>query len=212
MLLLGIAIAYLLAIGLGSLSAVYRGTALDRGIALGVLAPYALSPAVVGMLAIGLGWFPVAGAGEVDLGPVLAAAALLALVLLADPTRHQRSSLGPVLAEDYIRAARGRGAGPWRVVVVHALRNALFPMVTRVTLELPAALTAVFVLERVFNLPGLGDSTIRAVQRGDSRWLMALAVAAAVWAVVALVLADVGHALLDPRARGAWMRARRREA
>jgi ABC-type dipeptide/oligopeptide/nickel transport system permease component len=192
-LLLGMALAYLLAIPLGALSAHHRGRAVDRFISLLVLAPYALWPTVVALLAFGLG----AEVGAATLG----AALVLAGVLLADPTRHQRAELLPVLASDYVRAAIARGAGPVRVLLVHALRNAAVPVVTRVALELPMAMSACFVLEHVFGLDGLGVATVEAVQQGDAGWLMSVAVLGAAWAVIALVLNDVLYGLLDPRMR-----------
>jgi len=200
MLALAVALAYLLAIPLGALSAFFRGRVLDRAVAVASLCPYVVSPAVLAALALHLGWPQQA--------PMVWATALLTLVLLADPTRQQRAELLPVLTEDYIRAAAARGAGPLRLVVVHGLRNAMLPLVTRVALELPWALTAVFVLERAFAIPGLGEATVAAVQRQDPGWLMALAVTASIWAVVALVFTDVAYAVLDPRLRQAVLRQR----
>ncbi|MBW2527305.1 MAG: ABC transporter permease subunit [Deltaproteobacteria bacterium] len=210
-LLLALALAYGLAIPLGALSALQRSSPVDRAIGVGVLVPYALSPAVLGVLAVSVGWMSPA-AVSASPAALVGAAAILALALLADPTRHQRAALLPVLSRDHIVAAVARGAGPWRVVLLHGLRNAMLPVLTRSTLELPAALTSVFVLERAFGLPGLGEPTLTAVASGDTRWLMALTVVAAGWAVVVLVLGDVGSALLDPRLRTGMLQARRRRA
>ncbi|MBW2459585.1 MAG: ABC transporter permease, partial [Deltaproteobacteria bacterium] len=201
-LVLGIALAYLFAVPLGTVSAFYRSRGLDRTICGAVLLPYALSPAVVGLLAL---HFDVLSSGS-----VVGAAVLLALVLVADPTHQQRAELLPVLAEDYVRAAVARGAGPLRVLFVHGLRNAMLPVVTRAALELPVAITACFVLEHVFSLSGLGRATLEAVRLHDTGWLMALSVTAAAVSVLALVLSDVSYALLDPRLRHALMQRTRR--
>jgi peptide/nickel transport system permease protein len=193
LLLWGIALAYFFAIPLGSLAAYRRERAIDRLISTAVLLPYIVSPAVLALLALWL------GAG--DSSPMVVVAVLLGLTLLADPTRHQRSALLPVLTADYVRAAVARGAGPLRVLFVHGLRNAIVPVTTRAATELPMALTACFVLEHVFGLHGLAEVTLEAVKHHDTGWLMALAVSGAVWAVVALVMTDVAYALLDPRMR-----------
>lgn len=195
MVALAIALAYLLAIPLGALSAWRARGHLDRAVATLVMVPYVLSPAVLATLALWLGW--------PESTPMLTATLILAAVLVADPTRQQRAELLPVLRTDYVRAAAARGAGALRVVLVHGLRNALLPLVTRAALELPGALTAAFVLEHALGLSGLGQATLEAVASHDVDWLMALAVLAAVWAVIALVATDVAAAIVDPRLRRA---------
>lgn len=198
---LGVALAYLLAIPLGSLAAWFRGTAVDHAIAAAVLVPYAASPALLATAAVGFG-------AEIEADTTLAAI-LLAVALLADPTRQQRSALLPALAADHVRAALARGAGRARVLFVHGLRNAMLPLVTRAAVELPVAITGCFVLEAALGLDGLGDATITAVSDHDHRWLMALSIAGAVWSVLALVLTDIAQATLDPRARSALTPQRR---
>lgn len=198
---LGVALAYLLAIPLGSIAAWYRGSALDRAIAATVLVPYAASPALLATAAIGFG-------AEIGSATTLAVV-LLAVALLADPTRQQRSALLPALAADHVRAALARGAGRMRVLFVHGLRNAMLPLVTRAAVELPVAITGCFVLEAALGLEGLGDATISAVNDHDHRWLMALSIAGAVWSVLALVLTDIAYATLDPRLRTAITPQRR---
>ncbi len=190
---LALALAYAVAIPLGSMAAWFRGRALDRVVSAVVLVPYAASPALMGAGAVLLG---------VELGSqTTLAAVLLAVALAADPTRQQRAALLPVLTEDYLKAAAARGAGRVRVLIMHGLRNALLPVVTRASLELPVAITGCFVLEAALGLQGLGEATITAVAHHDHRWLMSLAISGAVWSVVALVLTDVAYATLDPRLR-----------
>ncbi|MBN4059249.1 ABC transporter permease [Endomicrobium sp. AH-315-J14] len=193
LLLAGLALAYLLALPLGALAANRRRSWIDRGIALLVLVPYALSPAVIGVVAHRLG-------APAD-GSLLWPALLLALVLLADPVRHQRAALMPVLQREFMQAARARGVPRWRAVLTHGLRNAMLPIATRAALELPTALTAVFVLERVFGLHGLCEATLTAVERLDASWLMALTLVGAVFSVLVLVANDLSYSLFDPRLR-----------
>lgn len=201
---LGIALAYLLAIPLGSIAAWWRGSMVDRAIAATVLVPYAASPALLVTAAVGFGVQPEAA--------MMWAVILLAIALVADPTRQQRAALLPVLSEDYVRAALARGASRIRVLLVHGLRNAMLPVVTRAALELPVALTGCFVIEAALGLDGLGEATVSAVTTHDHRWLMALAVSGAVWSVMGLVLTDIAYATLDPRLRSALSPQRRRQA
>ncbi len=198
------ALAYLLAVPLGTLSAAHRGRALDRLVSVAVLAPFVLSPAVASLLVLRV-------SGPIQ-SPMLWGVLVLMAVMLADPTRQQRAELLPVLAEDYVRAAVARGAGPLRVLFVHGVRNALLPLVTRGALELPVALTACFVVERVFGIEGLGEATVAAVRHANVAWLMVLAMVAAVWAVVALVISDAAYALLDPRLQSVLTQVGRRRA
>jgi len=206
--LLAVALAYAAAAVLGAVVAVRRNTVWARGACAVALLAHLATPAVLGTLALGLWWRADAHGG----GKLLVASAVCALVLLADPLRHKRAALASVLVRDYVRAAAARGGGAWRVVFVHALRGALMPLLTRATLEVPMACTAAFVVEHLLQLQGLGSATIEAVRTGDAPWLMALTVAASVWAVVALVLTDVAYALADPRLRQVVMRLRRRRA
>jgi len=201
-LLIALALGYALAVVVGSVAAWYRGRIADRALAAAVLVPYALSPALLGVMILYL-------AGPVE-APMAWAIVTLVLVFVADPARQGRAALVPVLASEQVRAARARGAGPLRVLAAHGLRNALAPVVTRMSTEIPLALTACFVVERVYGLDGLGAATLEAVARHDIRWLMALSLGGTVVAVFALVLSDVAYASLDPRLRGALVRTSRR--
>ncbi|MBI4950682.1 MAG: ABC transporter permease subunit [Myxococcales bacterium] len=199
-----LALAYLWALPLGVASALWHGKVVDRLLWASALLPYALSPAVLGVVALGLG----APLGGALVWPTL----LLALALVADPARQVRSALLVTLCRDHVLAARARGAGRVRILWAHGVRNALWPLATRATLELPTALTGAFVLERAFKLPGLCDATVEAVAQRDAGFLMALAVAAAAWSVLVLVATDLAYAALDPRVRSAIGPVRGRDA
>lgn len=198
----GLVGAYLLSLGLGSLAALRRRSWVDRLVATLVLIPYAVSPALLAVLA--------ARWGASTNAPWVWAVLLLSTALMADPTRHQRDALLPILASEHVRAAVARGMSPLRVVLVHGVRNAAGLLAARMVTELPMAVTAVFVLERALGLPGLGDATITAVARRDVAWLMAMAVWGAVLAVASLVVSDVAQAILDPRLRRVLLVGRRR--
>jgi ABC-type dipeptide/oligopeptide/nickel transport system permease component len=193
-----IAIAYSLGVALGVLSALQRGRKADVAIAVTVLAANAVPTAVVA----------VALRSTHASTSLLWATLVVAAGLVAAPTRHQRSALTTTLSSDFVRAAVARGAGPFRTVVFHGLRNSLIPVVTLATLEPPMALGATFVVEHVFALRGLGAMTVEAVGARDTGFLMALSVLLAAVASLAVVVTDVAHALVDPRSRHKLARGR----
>jgi ABC-type dipeptide/oligopeptide/nickel transport system permease component len=185
-----IALAYLLAIPLGALSAAFHGRRLDLAIAAIVLGAYAIPSAVIAVAVATL---------ASTYGGLLLPTLVLALGLVAAPTRHQRSSLLTVLSRDYMRAAVARGAGPVRVIAVHGLRNAILPVLTLAALEPPLALGGAFVVERVFHLHGLGEATIRAVQDRDVSFLMAISLVAAAMVAALVIVTDLVSVALDRR-------------
>jgi ABC-type dipeptide/oligopeptide/nickel transport system permease component len=198
-----IALAYALAIPLGALSAASRGRKTDLAIACAVLALAVIPTAVVAVIVAARSGAPASG--------LLVPAAVLALALIAAPTRQQRSALATVLSHDLVRAALARGASRARAVVVHGLRNALLPVVTLAVLEPPMALGGAFVVEHVFGLHGLGEATILAVQARDTNWLMALSIFTAFIAALGVIATDLAYVLIDPRL-AAFVVSRRRRA
>ncbi len=194
-----IALAYAVGVALGVASAVLRGRRTDIAIGATVVTANAVPVAIV---AVAL--HEATGGGAGLLWPTL----IVAIGLVAAPTRHQRSALSTTLSSDFVRAAVARGASRWRAVVVHGLRNSLVPVVTLATLEPPMALGSAFVVEHVFHLRGLGALTIEAVGQRDTGFLMALSVLLAGVASVAVVLTDIAHAIVDPRTRHKLARGR----
>lgn len=186
-----LALAYAVAVPLGVVAAVRRGRRVDLGIACAVLGVYAVPTAVLAVLARGL--FGIEG------HKLSAAVITLALSLVAAAAAQQRSAVATVIAKDHVTAAIARGAGRVRAVIVHALRNALLPVVTLAALEGPMALGGAFVVERVFGLPGLGEATIEAVQQRDTAWLMALSISAAALSGLFVLFTDVAYTLIDHR-------------
>jgi ABC-type dipeptide/oligopeptide/nickel transport system permease component len=114
-----------------------------------------------------------------------------------------------VVGRDYVRTARAKGMPGWRIAVVHALRNALMPTVTLAGLHLPVLLGGAFVVEEVFELPGIGFETLRAIEAHDAAWLMAVVLVCALAVTIGLVASDVAYGALDPRVREVlWRRQR----
>jgi len=132
---------------------------------------------------------------------VVLAVIALSMGSLATLSRWQRTAMLEVVRQDFVRTAVSKGMPPWRVAVVHALRNALLPTVTLAGLHLPVLFGGAFVVEEVFALPGLGFQTLRAIEAHDTAWLMAIVLVAAVAVTVGLVASDVGYGALDPRVR-----------
>lgn len=186
-----IGLAYAVAVPLGAFSAAVQRSRKDLLIASTVLTFYAVPTAVIAVLARAL-----FGA---DGQRLLAAIVTLALALVAAATGQQRSALASVLSLDHVGAARARGAGRARAVLIHGLRNALLPVVTLAALEGPMALSGAFVVERVFGLRGVGEATILAVQQRDIAWLMALSIVSAAAAALLVMATDAIYGLVDHR-------------
>jgi peptide/nickel transport system permease protein len=162
---------------------------------------------LVEFLAVQVHAFP-AEAPQGSLGNVLShprgmvlPVATLTFVTLAAFSRYVRSSVLEELAQDYVRAARARGASSSRRLWAHALRNSLIPMVTLVGLSLPAIVGGAVVVEVVFNYPGMGLLFFNAATSDDYAVLLGVAMVTAAATVVGSLLADVLYAVVDPRVR-----------
>ncbi|RIK12754.1 MAG: ABC transporter permease, partial [Acidobacteria bacterium] len=125
----------------------------------------------------------------------------LALVSAATYTRLTRASMLDVLGEDYIRTARSKGMGEGRLLLRHALRAALTPVVSQFGIDVGTLLGGVVVTETVFSLPGLGKTAIDAINQQDLPVIIGIVLFASAAVVVANVVVDVLYAVLDPRVR-----------
>ncbi len=210
---LGAAVIWLLAgTGVGVLSALRRGTALDRiamaGAVAGVSAP-AFLVGLVGILIFGftLDMVPVTGYVPLTEDPVGWAWHLvlpwlvLAFLHAAVYARITRGQMLEALGEDYIRTARAKGLTETRVIRRHALRNVLLPVVTLFGLDLGALLGGAVITERVFGMPGVGALLIDAVHALDLPLLLGCTLFGAALIVVANFLVDLLYGVLDPRVR-----------
>jgi len=191
----------LVSIPLGVVAAWRRGHAIDHATALVLLAFYSVPTFLVAELLASFGRASDAGL----VLPVLA----LASVSVAVMTQQQRASMIESLGQEYIRAARAKGARTLRVAVVHALRNALVPTVTLAGVQFPALVGAAFVVEEVFGIRGIGWETLRAIESRDAAWIVAVTLLCAVVTTACLVASDVAYGLLDPRVREQQTRTRR---
>ncbi len=142
-----------------------------------------------------------AGAFRSALSHLILPSIALGTIPLAVIARMTRSSMLEVLSEDYIRTARAKGLAPWRVIVVHALRNALIPVITVVGLQVGVLFAGAILTETIFAWPGVGKWLIESVQRRDYPVLQGgvLLVASVVMAVNLIV--DLLYGLVNPRIR-----------
>ena len=162
-----------------------------------------------------LGWFPVGGlrnlvlCPRVDSLPCLAdfawhltlPALTLGLVGAAGTARYQRAAMLEVVRQDYVRTARAKGLPERRVVLVHALRNALLPFITLFGLTFPFLLTGAVLVETVFAWPGMGRLAVTAILQRDYPIVTAAALVASVMVVLGNLLADTLYGVADPRIR-----------
>jgi peptide/nickel transport system permease protein len=173
---------------------------------LGQSAPtFFLGPLFIYLLAYRTGWFPISGYGEDGVLDRLWHLFLPALTLAAGGTalytRIVRGDLIETLGEDYVRTARAKGLSPWRVVVRHALRNALLPLVTLVALDLGVMLGGAVVTEYIFGWPGIGREAVLGIFAFDLPVILGVVMFAAVAIVLMNLLVDLVYAWLDPRVR-----------
>lgn len=159
------------------------------------------------VFAIQLGWFPVLGnaGGSGGLAERLRALALpalnLGIIMTAYVMRVTRAAMLGVLTEDYIRTARAKGIGPRQVIVTHALRNSLIPIITVVGLYFGTLIGNSVLTEIIFNRPGLGKLIIGALNARDYTLLQGLMIIFAVCVIIVNTLTDLAYGLVDPRVK-----------
>src|SRR5699024_838212 len=125
----------------------------------------------------------------------------LAIATLAAYTRYVRSTMIDNLQENYIRTARAKGLPGSRVVIRHALRNSLFPVISLLGMYIPVLFSGALVVEQLFNYPGMGLMFWQATQTRDFPILLATTTIVAIATVVGSLLADIAYAVADPRVR-----------
>ena len=143
--------------------------------------------------------FPLGGYGGV--GHVILPALTLGITISGWYSRMSRSSMVDVLRQDYIRTARAKGVSEWRVVLVHALRNAILPIIAMIGLDIGIFMQGAVVVEAVYGWPGIGQLAWQAIQRVDIPIIMGVTLVAAVAIVLGNLLADIATSLFDPRVR-----------
>ena len=216
LLLMGVAfvVTLLIAVPLGILSALRQYSLLDNVLTVTAFGGNSLPVFWFGLLLImifhvWLGWFP--GSGMWTLGAEKSLAdlarhmvlpvSMLALVSAAGYMRYMRSSMLDVVRQDYIRTARSKGMSERRVIVSHALRNALIPLVTLIALDLPALFGGALFTETIFGWPGMARLFYERSLKSDIPVLMAILIIFSALILLSNLLADLVYTYLDPRIR-----------
>ena len=206
-------VSLIIGVAVGVVAAVRRGSILDHATAIAAMIALSLPTFWFGLLAIfvfaqTLGWLPAGGNRSPDSRSLLDAlvhlilpVAVLALVLVAQWSRYTRSYMLEILNQDFIRTARAKGLTGARVLVNHALRAALVPLVTLGGLQLPLLVGGALVTETVFSWPGMGLLFVNALGSRDYPVLMAILMVGAFVVVIGNLAADLVIALIDPRTR-----------
>lgn len=200
----GIAIlwAILFSLPLGIIAAVKKGTATDRLLSFfslfGISMPtFYLGPLLALIFAVRLDCLPVSGR---DLpGSVVLPSLTLGLAMAALLMRFTRTSLIEVLSKDYVRTARAKGVRPFFVVVKHAFRTALVPVISILGLQLGALLTGTVVTEKVFSWPGIGSFLLDAISRREYALVQGSCLLIALTYVVVNLFTDLVNSIIDPR-------------
>jgi peptide/nickel transport system permease protein len=199
-------LALAIAVPLGVAAAVRPGSLLDHAARLASLAGVCLptiwlGPLLVLVFSIRLGWLPISGRG--GLAHLVLPATTLALGMAGILVRLTRASVLDTLAEDWVRTARAKGAPPWRVFGVHALRNALVPVVTVAGLQAGALLAGAIITETVFAWPGIGRLVVQGIAARDYPLVQGCVLVIAATYVAVNTITDLLYAALDPRLRDA---------
>jgi len=202
--LAALVIAVLVAIPAGIVSAVKRGTVVDRLAMAGAVAGQAvpifwLALLLIALFGVRLRWLPVYGSGS--LAHYVLPAVSLSTIIMGRLARLVRSCMLEVLGQDYVRTARAKGLGESRVLAVHALRNASIPIVTLLGLQFAQLLGGAVVTETIFAWPGIGRLVVEAIFNRDFPVVQGVVLVVSLIFVAVNVLVDLFYAVLDPRIR-----------
>ncbi len=199
---LAVLLATALGVALGLAAAVSPGRGLDRLIQMTVVAGvsvpnFVVAAVVVLLFALHWRWLPVAGWGRPQ--NYVLPVAVLAVPPLAFITKITRSSVGVALMEDYVRTAWSKGLSPGAILVRHVLRNAALPVVTTIGMAFGNAIVGAFIVEVVFNIPGIARVAVNAILQRDYILLQTVVLTYTALFTLVNLLVDVSYALLNPR-------------
>lgn len=199
---LAMIVAVLFGIPLGAIAAYKRGKLVDRILVVlstaGIAIPSFLSSTLLMYIfTTKLKWLPSLGLGspKAYIMPVMA----LALYPTFYIARLMRSSMLDVIGQDYMRTARAKGVSTFRSIFKHALRNAILPVVTYLGPLLASLMTGSFIIEKIFNIPGLGSEFVGAITSRDYPMIMGTTIFLAVFVIFMNVVVDILYAIVDPR-------------
>jgi peptide/nickel transport system permease protein len=205
-------VALVIGVPAGVIAAVKNNTAIDHGATMAALWGLSIPNFWLGILlilffSVDLGWLPASGfvSPAEDLKQNLLCLLMPAFVLgnaiAASMMRHTRSAMLQALSADYVRTARAKGLSEMRVILRHALRNALVPVVTLGALEFGGLLSGAVLTEQVFTIPGFGKLIVDAVFNRDYAVVQGVVLCTAFAYIMLNLLADIGYVLVNPRLR-----------
>ncbi len=206
-------IAVLLGTWVGVLGAVRRYSLADYLATIGAMIALSIPTfwfglVVIYIFAVRLAWLPAGNIGTAGtdtladhLVHLILPSVVLALVTVATWSRYMRASMMEVISQDYVRTARAKGLPRRRVLIHHALRNALLPMITVAGLQLPTLLSGALVTETVFTWPGMGRLFLDSLGYRDYPMVMGLLMFTAVLVLLGNFAADLLYLVADPRMR-----------
>lgn len=208
-----------LAIPIGILAAIRRDTLFDKGMTVFVFIGFAVPTfwlALISMYLFGvrLGWLPISGLHSMGsenftlihwfmdmLKHLILPVSVAAFGSLAALSRYMRSTMLDVIRQDYITTARAKGLPERTVILRHALRNALLPVITLLGLSVPGLIGGSVIFETIYAIPGMGQLFYNGVMARDYPLVMGILVIGAGLTLIGNLLADLGYALADPRIR-----------
>jgi peptide/nickel transport system permease protein len=216
----GLALAFVLGIGLGVLQAARRGSWIDRGISTATLVLYSMTDywlAIVGLLLFTSTFriFPAGGMRDAAFYDYMTSfervrdrlwhlalpALTVTLLVAALVARHQRAAMLDVMDDDYVRTARAKGLDERGVTLRHAWRNALVPVISLFGMSVPSLVGGAVFIERVYGWPGIGGAAFAAIAARDYALLTAIVIVGSAMVALGNLVADLLHAAADPRVR-----------
>jgi peptide/nickel transport system permease protein len=217
--LVSVILAYLIAIPIGIFSAVRQNTKLDGAITLALFVLYSLPTFFTGTVLLRLltegdpvAWFPTGGFEAMDsaaqstlahlqdvIWHLILPVATYTSVSLAALSRYARTGIIDVIRADYVRTARAKGLHEFVVIIKHAARNGMIPILTLLGSLLPVLISGSVVIEVIFNIPGMGLFLYDSINLRDYNAVMAILVIASLLTLLGILVSDLSYAVADPR-------------
>lgn len=197
-------VAWVIGIPAGIVSAVKRGSALDSTLMTFALCGVSMPTFWVGLLlqyvfAYKLGWLPISGFSTA--AHLILPSFVLGWSYSGSIARMTRTNLLEAMHNDYIRTARAKGLKESGVIRLHALKNAMLPVVTMMAMQVAGMLSGAVMTETIFSIPGLGRLTVDAIKNRDMPLLQGSTIFAAALIILGNLVADIAYSFLDPRIR-----------
>ncbi|OHO71608.1 peptide ABC transporter permease [Staphylococcus sp. HMSC036D05] len=202
--LIAVMIGIVLGLFLGVIAAVKQNTWIDyMATTVSVIAvsvpSFVLAVLLQNVFSVQLRWFPVAG--WEGLPTIVLPSLSLSAIVMATVSRYIRSEMIEILNSDYILLAYAKGVPQYKIIFVHALRNALIPVITVIVPMTASIMTGTLTIENIFGVPGLGDQFVRSIATNDFSLIMAITILFSSFFIVSIFVVDILYGIIDPRIR-----------